>query len=191
MHEKPEITDEELAKLVQKGDKEKFGVLMERYEAKLFRYARKFLSGQTNVGDVVQDVFIKTYQNIQSFDTSQKFSPWIYRIAHNTFINQLKRFSKSRLSFFDFDTFIPHLVYEDPAPSEQEQAEMKKMVERGLEMLSPDYREIIILYYLEELSYKEIADVLRIPVGTVGVRIRRAKESLRKAYEKLDLKYEQ
>jgi RNA polymerase sigma-70 factor, ECF subfamily len=186
----PDPTDEHLAMLVQKGDKEKFGVLMERYEAKLFRYARKFLSGHANIEDVVQDVFIKTYQSIQSFDTSQKFSPWIYRIAHNTFVNQLKRFSKSRLSFFDFDTFIPHAVYEDTAMTEQEQAEMKKMVDKGLEMLSPDYKEIVILYYLEELSYKEIADVLRIPVGTVGVRIRRAKESLRKAYQKLNIQFE-
>ena len=191
MNEKPDLTDEQLAVLVQKGDKEKFGILMERYEAKLFRYARKFLSGHSHVEDIVQDVFIKTYQNIQSFDSTQKFSPWIYRIAHNTFVNQLKLFSKSRLSFFDFDTFIPHPIYEDPTPNEKEQAEIKKMVDKGIEKLSPAYREIIILYYLEELSYKEIADVLRIPIGTVGVRIRRAKEALKKTYERLNMTYEQ
>ncbi len=85
-----EISDEELARAVQKGDKERFGVLMERYEKKLFRYGRRFLSQKENVEDAVQEVFIKTYQAIQSFDPEQRFSPWIYRIAHNMFVNALK-----------------------------------------------------------------------------------------------------
>ncbi len=87
------LSDEQLAVLVQNGDKEKFGVLMERYQGKLFRYGKKFLSNEDNIEDVVQDVFIKTYQNIQSFDSTQRFSPWIYRIAHNTYVNALSTLS--------------------------------------------------------------------------------------------------
>jgi RNA polymerase sigma-70 factor (ECF subfamily) len=173
-------TDEQVAFLVQKGDKEAFGILMDRYEKKLFSYARKFLTGQDNIEDVVQEVFIKTYKNIKYFDISQKFSPWIYRIAHNTFVNALREKSKNPLRFFDFDTFLGHQVYEDTMPIEKEQERMLKVIDQGLDKLSPDYREIIILYYIQNLSYKEIADVLHIPIGTVSVRLLRAKNALKK-----------
>ena len=173
-------TDEQIADLVQKGQQELFGILMDRYERKLFSYGRKFLTGQENIEDVVQEVFIKTYQNIKSFDTKQKFSSWIYRIAHNTFVNALRKHSKSPLRFFDFDTFTAHPVYEDGMPAENEQKRIGELVDQGLEKLSPEYREIIILYFIENLSYKEIADVLHIPIGTVSVRLLRAKKMLKK-----------
>lgn len=186
-----EITDEELALMVQKGDKEKFGILMERYESKLFRYGKKFLSDPDNIEDVVQEVFIKTYQNIQNFDTKQKFSSWIYRIAHNTYVNLLKKNSKGPLYILDFDTFLSYTVVEDPIIREKEIVEMRKMVDKGLDKLSPKYKEIIVLYYLEELSYKEISDILQMPIGTVGIRLKRAKEALKEVYNELDLTYEQ
>lgn len=173
-------TDEQIAVLVQKGDQELFGVLMDRYERKLFSYARKFLTGHDNIEDVVQEVFIKAYQNIHSFNASQSFSPWIYRIAHNNFVNALRKNSKNPLRFFDFDTFVAHPIYQDAMPAEKEQERMVKMIDQGLDKLSDEYREIIILYYIENLSYKEIADILHIPIGTVSVRLLRAKKELKK-----------
>lgn len=185
------VTDEELAAAVQKGDKEQFGLLVGRYEKKLFRYGRRFLSQKENVEDVVQEVFIKTYQAIQSFDISQRFSPWIYRIAHNMFVNAIKKNSRTPLSFIDFDTLIAHPVYEETTISDEERAIMRKMIDRGLEHLSPAYREILILYYLEELTYKEIADIIRVPIGTVGIRLKRSRDALKKAYDKLGVRYEE
>ena len=182
-----DLSDEELARKVQDGDIDKFGVLMERYQAKLSRYGRKFLSNSDNIEDVVQDVFIKTYENIKSFDSSQRFSPWIYRIAHNTYINTIKKNSLNPLYLFDFDTLVSHTVIENPIEWESEQKEMKKIVDKGLAEIEPKYREILILYYLEELSYKEISDILHIPIGTVGVRIMRAKEILKETYNKLGI----
>lgn len=173
-------TDEQVAVLVQKGQKESFGILMDRYERKLFSYARKFLTGQDNIEDVVQEVFIKTYQNIKSFDASQRFSPWIYRIAHNTFVNALRKNAKSPLRFFDFDTFVAHPIYEDAMPAERGQQRIGEVIDKGLDKLSPEYREIIILYYIQNLSYKEIADILHVPIGTVSVRLLRAKNALKK-----------
>jgi RNA polymerase sigma-70 factor (ECF subfamily) len=181
------LTDEELVKLVTEGDTEKFGVLMERYQAKLFRYGRKFLVDSDNIEDVVQDVFIKAYKNINSFDTSQKFSPWIYRIAHNTYINAIKKNSLNPLYLFDFDTLISHTVVEDPIVKEREQLEIKKIIDKGLSNIEDKYREILVLYYIEEFSYKEIADILRIPISTVGVRIMRAKNVLKEKYKELNI----
>ncbi len=184
-----QLTDEELVARVQQGDQETFGVLMQRYEHKLLRYGRKFLARHEDIQDIVQDVFIRTYQNIQSFDTAQKFSPWVYRIAHNAFVNALKKNTYNPLLLVDFDTLVSHTVYEDPAPLEREQREMRAMIDKGLEHLAPKYREVLILHYLEGMQYKEIADILQIPIGTVGIRIKRAKEALKQTYEKLHMQY--
>lgn len=178
-------TDEELVERVQKGDAEAFGPLVERYEAKLLRYGRKFLSRSEDIEDIVQDVFLSAYQNIQGFDTRQRFSPWIYRIAHNAFVNEFRKNKRTPVVFMDFDTLISHPVYEDPKKMELEQAEIKQMIDRSLGSIPDKYREVLILYYIEDLSYKEIADVLQVPTGTVGVRIKRGKESLRIAYAKI------
>ena len=178
------LTDEQVAALVQDGDKESFGILMERYQEKLSRYGRKFLSSRENIEDIVQDVFMNTYRNIKSFDPSLKFSSWIYRIAHNAFVNSLKKNQKSPMTFFDFDTLLSHPVYENPEERVREQEEIKREIEGTLEKLSPKYKEILILHYLEELSYKEISDILEIPVGTVGVRVKRGKDAMRAILEK-------
>jgi RNA polymerase sigma-70 factor (ECF subfamily) len=181
-------SDEQIAELIQKGEKEKFGILMERYDKKLSNYGRKFLSDKDNIEDIVQDIFISTFQNINSFDPSLTFSSWIYRIAHNAFVNGLKKQQKKALLNFDFDIFVSHLVYEDPAVKEKEYEEMRKIIVIGLDQLKPKYKEAIILYYLEEFSYKKISDILQIPTGTVGIRVKRGRDALKKIYEKMNIK---
>ena len=181
------FSDEQIVELVQSGDVEKFGILMERYSKKLFRYGTKFLSGRDNLEDIVQDVFVSTYENINNFDVSLKFSSWIYRIAHNAFVNGLKKFQRNFIPDFDFDIFLSHHVSEETPFDEKEHREIKKMVDLGLDQLSSKYKEVIILHFLEELSYKEISDVLEVPIGTVGIRILRAKEELRKFYKKMNM----
>ena len=175
-------TDEEAVARVQKGDADAFGTLVERYEAKLLRYGRKFLSAHEDIQDIVQDVFISAYQNIQSFDLKQRFSPWIYRIAHNAFVNEYRKRKRSPIVFVDFDTLISHPTYVDPKHAEAEQEEIKQMIDKSLEGISEKYREVLILYYVEDLSYKEIAEILQVPTGTVGIRIKRAKEALKQVY---------
>lgn len=179
-------TDEELAGLVQSGDSNSFGVLVERYEKKLLRYGRKFLSTREDIEDIVQEVFMKAYQGIKSFDTHKRFSPWIYRIAHNGFVNGLKKKSRNPLSYIDFDTLFPHPAYEDPALKEREEKEIRELIDKGLGELDHKYREALILYYLEDMSYKDIAEILEVPTGTVGIRIKRGREALRKIYEHMD-----
>lgn len=182
-----EQTDEEIARLIQNGEKEKFGILMERYSKKLSRYGTKFLSSEENIEDIVQDVFISTFQNINKFNPALTFSSWIYRIAHNAFVNGLKKQQKNALPDFDFDIFVSHLVYEDPAIQEKEHEEMQKIIAIGLDELKPKYKEVIILHYIEDFSYKKISDILQIPTSTVGVRVKRAKEALKKIYEKMNI----
>lgn len=182
-------SDEELAQLVKRGEKDALGALVERYEKKLLRYGNKFLSDGEDVKDIVQEVFMSVYQNIQSFDNAQRFSPWVYRIAHNAFVNGLKKKSRNPFVFLDFDALLAHTVYKDPAEDEREQKEMRIMIDKGLNAISQKYKEILILYYLEDIPYKEIADILQVPVGTVGIRLRRAKTALKNAYTKMNMTY--
>ncbi len=174
------ISDEELVKRVQRGEKEQFTVLFDRYEAKMLRYGRRFLFNYTDIEDAVQEVFIKTYQNIRSFNPKWSFSTWIYRIAHNTFINVIRKKGREPIAFLDFDTFLQFAVPETISRSDIETlAEKQELVSENLATLDPKYREPIILYYFEQKSYQEIADILRIPVATVGVRLKRARELLK------------
>ncbi len=178
------LTDEQLVEKVQQGQTELFGLLVERYEAKLKRYARKFLYQTDDIDDLVQEVMIKSYVNIQSFKLDKRFSPWIYRIAHNEFINAIKKKKKEALPFFDPDTLFPHPVAKETTDGPLQEKEIKTTLDTYLNQLEAKYREPLILYYLEELSYQEIADILHIPSSTVGVRLNRAKQALQKIHQK-------
>lgn len=175
-----DLTDEEVAARVQGSARQDFGILVGRYEAKMLRYARKFLLGAEDAKDAVQEVFIKAYKNIRSFDTGRRFSPWIYRIAHNEFINR----GKKRASFVDLDALFPVLRSRHRADQEVEDKHLRSALDECLEQLGPKYREVLVLYYVEELGYKEISEVLRVPISTVGVRLKRARENAQKILKK-------
>jgi RNA polymerase sigma-70 factor (ECF subfamily) len=178
-------TDEEIAIRVQRGEREAFGELIERYQAKLLRYGRKFLFDTEDSADIVQDVFIKAYENIQSFDPARRFSPWVYRIAHNELVNALKKRKANRTVFtFDIDTLFPHLTAPDTADSGAMERDLRSTLEGHLEKLDPKYREPLVLYYLESMDYKEISDILEIPVSTVGVRLARGRGILKELASK-------
>lgn len=174
-------TDEEIALRVQSGDSGAYETLVDRYDAKLMRYASKFLVDADDAKDLVQDTFIKAYENIQSFDASRRFSPWVYRIAHNEFVNALKK-RQSRHTVFDFDidTILPFIQAAETADRLAMDKDLRRGIDENLDKLDPKYREPLILYYLEEMDYKEISDVLQIPVSTVGVRLARARSALKK-----------
>ena len=181
-------TDEQIAARVQHGEGELFGEIIERYQAKLLRYARKFLVDPDDGEDIVQDIFVKTYQNLQSFDTSRSFSPWIYRIAHNEFVNALKKRANHQIVFaFDIDTLFPNLTAPDTADSEAMERDLRGALDKSLETLPVKYREPLILYYLESMDYKEISEILQIPVSTVGVRLARGRTLLQKKTDTKEL----
>jgi len=172
------LTDEEVARRVQAGDGEAFAVLVDRYSDKLMRYGRRILRREEDVEDCVQESFIKAYTSIQSFDVARRFSPWMYRIAHNAFVTKIRESARFPTISLDLDTLFPHPIAPDTADRVAVRREMEKRVGEGLDILDPKYREPLVLYYFDELSYQEIADVLHIPIATVGVRINRAKKQL-------------
>lgn len=172
--------DEEIVRKICRGDKELFGEIIDRYEAKLTRYIQRFIQNKDDVSDIIQIVFIKAYTHLLSFDTARSFNSWIYRIAHNESVTYLRKKGTEKISYIDFDTFFPHPFAKETADSDVLKNDDKRILDASLKEISPKYREVLVLYYYEELSYQEIADVLHIPIATVGVRIRRGKESLQK-----------
>lgn len=180
-----EQSDEELAKSAQLGQVQSFATLVGRYEPKMLRYARKFLFGYEDAADLVQEVFIKAFINIRSFDPRRSFSPWLYRIAHNEFINAIKKRGREPVPIFDSDTILPHLMGKLTADDELLKKETKEIIDKCLDKLSLKYREPLVLYFYEELDYKEIADIMHIPISTVGIRLKRGKEMLKEIYKNI------
>lgn len=179
-------SDEQIVLRITGGDKELFGVLIDRYEAKLTRYIKRFLQNEEDITDIVQNVFIKVFVNLQSFDVDRSFNSWIYRIAHNETVTYLKKRGNEKVSFLDFDTMFPHPFAKETADKPTLDKELENVMSSSLSLIPIKYREVLVLYYYEELSYQEIADVLHIPIATVGVRLRRGREQLEKHIKKED-----
>lgn len=175
-------TDEELVSL-SLSDKRYFAGLVDQYEAKLRRYTKRLgkFSGEDE-DDLLQNIFIKTYQNLNAFDTSLKFSSWIYRIAHNETVSFMRHRTSRPEGHAEYvtDEEFNNLASDLDIRKEAEVNEVRAVVLSALEMLDKKYKDILVLKYFEYKSYEEISDILLIPPGTVAVRLSRAKEQMRK-----------
>lgn len=174
MFDLSKLSDEKVVKITRTKNKEVYAEIIKRYQNKLIRYAKYLVNDEDRASDVVQEAFIKAYINLNSFDTKRKFSSWIYRIVHNGAINLINKYKKEKPLFenIDFDSGIN-------IEEEYTQNEVRKMTRKCLEEMPLLYREPLSLFFLEEKSYSEISDILRIPIGTVGTRINRAKLAMK------------
>ena len=169
-------SDADLVTQVTGGDSAAYALLMQRYERKLLRYVVYLIHDEAAAADIVQETFIKTYQNLKGYKPAYKFSSWIYRIAHNETMNAIKR--NRHQSGVDIDT-LPELSY-DPKTAEQLDLNLLQTDVRGcVARLEPKFREVVQLVYFEEMKYDEASEVLHVPASTVGVWLKRAKEKLR------------
>ena len=177
-----QITDEQLVKESLK-DKNKFAILVERYEQKLLRYIKR-LTGHYNhqAEDILQEVFIKIYRNLNNFDPNLKFSSWAYRITHNEAINHIRK-KKESMPLETDDTETTNLINiledETDVQEEAKQKELATKIRQTIYKLPKKYREVIILYYLEDKTYEEISDILKKPKATIGTLLLRAKTKLK------------
>jgi RNA polymerase sigma-70 factor (ECF subfamily) len=170
MDDSEKLSDEEIVEKVRSSDQELYSVIVERYQSKLLRYAINLTKDTHKAADVVQESFIKAFINLKGFDTEKKFSSWIYRIVHNEAMNIVKKYPKE-VPFLDGMDFLSDENIED----DFEKKETTAHVEKCLKKIPLLYSEPLALYHIEEKSYKEISDILRIPMGTVATRINRAK----------------
>lgn len=176
------IPDEEIVRLLQNGgDKNLFGILIQKYETGLQRYIQKLVNcPEADTADIVQDTFISAYINLNSFVVTKRFSSWLYRIAHNKGVDYIKKkYHHKTYGFFDFDDFLGgESLLEDTVIRE----ELKHSLRSALESLPLKYKAVFNLYCYEEKSYEEISEILHIPVSHVGVLIFRGKKLLRQKF---------
>ncbi len=176
-------TDAELVKLVLEDD-EYFACLVERYEKKLLRYILRISDfDKSTAEDVLQDVFISVYRNLNDFNPDLSFSSWIYRITHNTVITYFRKRKHESVTITvdpdsdrDFASLLPDTL--DLAKELDREIAIKN-VGKALHQLPEKYREVLFLRYMEDKSYKEIGDILKKPVNSVSVLINRAKAKIK------------
>lgn len=183
MEQRPSLppSDEEIVRMTLR-DPNQYGLLMERYEAKLKRYITRLgIRNPEDQLDVLQEIFIKAYRNLNGFDTSLSFSSWIYRIAHNESISfyRKKNVRPEGHLVGDSDEILGFLA----SSQEGEEVKFDKVinadeVNKALESLDEKYRQPIILRFFEHKEYDEISDILEIPIGSVGTLLHRGKKQL-------------
>jgi len=176
------VTDEQIVAKVQNGDKEAFGEVMTRYQDRLYGYLRNLTNQkQEEIEDLVEEVLVSTYINLQSFDTKKKFSSWIFRVAHNKAIDFFK---KKRLGSQIIDSGNEILESDEKLIEELEiEKERARMVKNAVNKLELKYKEAVLLYFFDDKSYEEISDILHISTSGVGVLLFRAKIILKKILE--------
>lgn len=173
------------AKLVELSleNSDNFVLLINRYKAPIARYIkRRSHATAHDIDDILQEVFIKVYRNLNDYDKTLSFSSWIYRITHNHLIDWYrKQKNKNTVSLDDEESSILGTLAGDlNADTMSNTNDTVNDVSNALDTLSPMYKDVIMLRFFEDKTYDEISDIMQIPVSAVGVRINRAKSILRK-----------
>lgn len=176
-----QLSDEQLIAQIREQNKELYSEIIRRYQAKLAHYLRKFIRDHDELEDVLQDVFIKSYRNLYGFDIKKRFSPWIYRIAHNEAVNCIKKNSKVAFSLDEEEWDVADEKFDLDAKIDFKAD--RELIVGGLRELKDKYSEPLILYFFEGMTYDEISDIMRLPRNTVGTLISRGKNLLKQYLE--------
>lgn len=179
--------DDVLVKRAIGGDEQAYKELVEKYQRALYFHTLKMIKDKEQVNDLVQETFVKAFDNLNTYSTNYAFSTWLYRIATNHTIDYLR---KKKLKTLSIDEPVKTRDGDMQMQLEDETAETDRniirkqrqhIVQDAIEGLPRKYRKVIEMRHMEEKSYQEIADVLDLPLGTVKAHIFRARELLYKA----------
>ncbi len=171
---------------VLRGRKEDFEAIVRGYQGQAYAVAMGLVKNSNDAMDLCQDAFLRSFRALRSFDTSQPFFPWFYRILRNVCLTHLKRrrtfsFLRRRNEEDEFEMDIP---CEAAGPEDRaEQGEELQRLAKAFEALPPRDREILSLRHFQEMPYAEIAQSLEIPVGTVMSRLFYARRKLKERME--------
>jgi RNA polymerase sigma-70 factor (ECF subfamily) len=182
----PTLSDERLVELSLDGDEEAFGVLVRRYQRRLTAFLGQLVGDLELARELSQEAFVRAWGALDRFDPRYRFSTWLFRIAHNLGIDQLRRRRLQTVSLYRTDSegsevevVVPDLD-KDPLGHLENRA-LAAELRQVIEELRPEYRELVLLRHFAGLSYQEIADIKEMPLGTVKNKLFRAHSVLRKA----------
>ena len=183
-------TDAELVTSTLRGSQEAFRELVGRYERPVYSLVVRMVQDPGLAEDLAQEVFFKAYRRLDTYDPVRKFSSWLFKIAHNTTIDHLRRHVPETVPLEgdrkdDEDrgglaTVLADTSSEDPS-SAAERRDMARSLERAIGRLRPEYRELVVLFYVEGASYQDLCDATGLPLGTVKTNLHRARKELAQA----------
>lgn len=178
------ITDAELVDRALAGSQDAFRELVERYERPVFSLLVRMLRDPALAEDLAQDVFVKAFRRLAQYDRGRQLSSWLFKIAHNTGVDHLRRREVETVSLAppegedgDHRAMLADPDAESPAAA-AERADLARALERAIARLRVEYRELVTLRYQEGLSYQEIVEVTGQPLGTVKTHLHRARKEL-------------
>lgn len=176
--------EQQLVENAKSGSIEAYEELVLLYSKKIYNYCYGMTSSKENAEDLTQDVFIKVYKHISKFKKESQFSTWIYKIAHNACMDFFRKNKTSTASLIWINSEGEEEISE--IPSEEKSldeiviaAEQREMVREAIGRLKPEYKSVVILRELRDMSYDEISKVLNMPLGTVKSYISRARAELK------------
>ena len=179
-----DMTDEQLLESYRNGDRTSFAKLVERYQRELFHFLVRFLSDRAAAEDIFQETFLQVHQSADQFDPSRRFRPWLFTIAANKARDLMRSQARrptnplqASINSGDDESgqFIDLMEAAEPLPGESMQREeLQKVVQDTVNNMPEHLREIILLSYFHQFPYKEISDILGIPLGTVKSRLHAA-----------------
>jgi RNA polymerase sigma-70 factor (ECF subfamily) len=179
----PKQQDAELIQQALDGSQEAHRQLVLRYQRPVWGLLQRMVRDSMLAEDLAQEVFVKAFRALETFDRTRKFSSWLFKIAHNTAIDHLRRKKLDTVALEtpdgepDLMAVIPDRESESP-DSELRRRDLARDMEASLERLRPEYREVVLLRFHEGLSYEEIAEVTGLPLGTVKTHIFRARKAM-------------
>lgn len=172
-----EATDEHLIAQSREGDRAAFGELIARYQVQVYHYSRRLLGNHDAAQDITQDVFIKAFMALNTWQPTAAFAAWLLRIARNACLDLLR--GRQRFPSDNLDDHIEQLASRTPSAEQQVmQAQQMEQLEQAILKLSLEHREVVILRDIEGFCYQQLADILDINTGTVRSRLSRARAAL-------------
>ncbi len=179
-------TDEALVRSVLSGDRDRFELLVERYQTRLVNYLYRMVRNLEEAHDLTQEVFIRVYQALDRYDSQYRFSTWLFRVAQNAAIDVIR---KRRIQLVPLTRradgggeAMVDLELPDGQPSALESLQGRELdasIRAAIDTLPWEYRELILLRHYGELAYEEIAEVKAMPLGTVKNKLFRARQMLK------------
>ncbi|WP_142783686.1 RNA polymerase sigma factor [Changchengzhania lutea] len=172
------INDQHYIDLVLNGDTNAYAVLVDRYKDLVFMLSIRMLKNREEAEEVSQDTFVKVYKSLSKFKGDSKFSTWIYRVAYNTCLDNLKK-NKKHFNDVAINEFTEHEVKTiDNALDKMEQDEYNEAIKSCLNLLSSEDGILLTLYYFEDQSLEEISKVMRLTANNVKVKLFRSRKKL-------------
>ncbi|MCX6139193.1 MAG: sigma-70 family RNA polymerase sigma factor [Ignavibacteriales bacterium] len=159
-----QLNDLELIQKFKKGDEQAFNQLVSRYQEKVYWVVRRLLPDHDEADDVVQSVFIKMYSSLSSFKGDSSLFTWLYRIATNLALNEIRR-KKLKRTFSIDDSVLQHADPEDLPSAQLEKKELTERIRTAMERLPEKQKKVFVLRYYEEMPYEQIAKILKTSVG--------------------------